>query len=126
MMTIKDAMIGLVLKTVVNRVNNSFDLNKVLDRYNADGRTMMVIITDIGEGTGFSIVNGTLVSGAIENPTCTVRMTKDILAAIVTNKLSQQQAFLMGGVDIESNERLRDSIVLNKIFDEMRGVIVKT
>lgn len=125
-MPIKDAMIGMVLKTVIKRINKNFDVSNVIDAYNADGRTMTIIISDLDEGTGFSIVNGVLESGNIDNPTCVVRMTKDTLAAVLTSKITQQQAFLMGGVDITGNDRLRDSIVLNRIFDEMKGVIVKT
>jgi putative sterol carrier protein len=87
---------------------------------------MTVVISDLGEGTGFSIVNGVLESGNIDDPTCVVCLTKDTLAAILTSKITQQQAFLMGGVDITGNDRLRDSIVLNRIFDEMKSVIVKT
>lgn len=125
-MTIKDGMIKMVLRTVIKKINKNFDMTDIMDKYEADGRTMSIIITDLGEGTGFSVTNGVLVAGNLENPTCVVKMKKDILAAIITNKITQQQAFLMGGVDIRSNERLRDSIVINRIFGEMKGIIVKT
>ena len=125
-MTIKDGMIKMVLRTVIKKINKNFDMTDIMDRYEADGRTMSIIITDLGEGTGFSVTKGVLVAGNIDNPTCTVKMKKDILAAIITNKITQQQAFLMGGVEISSNERLRDSIVINRIFGEMRGIIVKS
>ena len=125
-MTIKDNMIKMVLRTVIKKINKNFDMTDIMDKYKADGRTMSIVITDLGEGTGFSVANGVLVDGNLENPTCVVKMKKDILAAIITNKITQQQAFLMGGVDISSNERLRDSIVINRIFDEMKGIIIKT
>ena len=124
-MAIKDAMIAMVLNTVINRINNNFDMNQLLHEYNAEGRTMTVIVTDLGEGTGFSVVDGALSAGNLDESTCRVSMSKAVLAAVVTNKMTQQQAFLMGEVKIESNERLRDSIILNKIFDEMKEVIVK-
>ena len=124
-MSIKDNMIKMVLKKILKKVNNNFDMTELMNKYKADGRTMSVVVTDLGEGTGFSISDGILIDGSIENPTCTVHVTREILAAIITNKITQQQAFLMGGVLIKSNERLRDSIILNRIFDEMKDIIVK-
>ena len=125
-MAVNDFMIALVLKKVIKRINNNFDITDVLKDYNASGRTMSVVITDLNEGTGFSVVDGVLTAVHVDEPTCTVTLTKDTLAAIVTNKITQQQAFLMGGVDIISSERIRDSIILNRIFDEMKETIVRS
>lgn len=125
-MSIKDGMIAMVLMTVIKKINNNFDVSELIHTYNADGRTMTIVITDLNEGTGFSVADGVLKSGDIDNPTCAVRMTKDTLAAILTDKITHQQAFLMGSVDVISNERLRDSIVLNKIFNEMKEIVVRT
>lgn len=123
-MAIKDGMMKMALNVVIRKINKRVNMSDVLSKYNADGRTMVVIITDLGENSGFSVANGKLVSGTIDDPTCMVSLTKNILGAILTNKITHQQAFLLGEVTVTSDERLRDGIVLNKIFDEMKNSIV--
>lgn len=118
---IQNMIIKRALDAVIKKINSNIDMGEVMSKYNADdGRTMVVAITDLGEDSGFSVVNGKLMSGIIENPTCTVFMSKNVLGAILTNKLTHSQAFLLGEIDIRSDAKLRDSIVLNRIFKEMK------
>lgn len=122
---IKDLIIKKVVHAMVNRANDSFDMQELLNKYSADGRSMAILITDIQDGFGFNIVEGQMAMEAIENPTCVVSMDKKTFSAIVTGKISNSQAFLMDSLQISGDDWLRDSIVLNKIFNELKDTMLK-
>ncbi len=122
-MAIQDRLILGALNAIINKINKNIDMGGVFNKYNADERrTMVVHITDLGENSGFSVIDGRLQSGTIENPTCVVFMTKSTLAAIITGKMTHDQAFLLGQIEIRSESRMRDSIVLTRILNEMKAV----
>lgn len=122
---IKDLIIKKVVHAMVNRANDSFDMQELLNKYSADGRSMAILITDIQDGFGFNIVEGQMAMEALENPTCVVSMDKKTFSAIVTGKISNSQAFLMDSLQISGDDWLRDSIVLNKIFNELKDTMLK-
>ena len=85
---IKDLIIKKVVRAMVKRANDSFDMQELLEKYSADGRSMAILITDIQDGFGFNIVEGQMAMEALENPTCVVSMDKKTFSAIVTGKIS--------------------------------------
>ena len=117
-------MIKAVIVGMVRRANEKHDMQEVLSEHGADGRTMSIIITDIDDGYGFSVENGNIVTASIDNPTCIVSMDKKTFSAIVTSKITPTQAFFRNNIIIDGNEWLRDSIVINKIFEEIKGTML--
>lgn len=122
---IKDALIKRVINAMVGRANEKFDMNEVLEKYSATGRTMSIIISDLDDGYGFNVKDGKLTLEDIVSPTCLISMNKATFSAIATGKITQTQAFLMDSVKIVGDNWLRDSLVINKIFDELKGVMLK-
>lgn len=122
---IKDSILKQVIQAMVNRANNKFDMTEVMNKYNAEQRTMNVVITDLDDGYGFAVVGGRMVLTNVDSPTCVISMTKKTFSAIVTGKISQTQAFLMDSVIVTGNSWLRDAIVINKIFDELRDTMLR-
>jgi putative sterol carrier protein len=122
---LKDLLIKKVVHVMVKRANDSFDMQELLEKYSADGRSMAILITDISDGFGFNIADGQMVMDAIEKPTCVVSMDKKTFSAVVTGKVTQSQAFLMDSLQITGDNWLRDSIVLSKIFDELKDTMLK-
>ena len=123
--TIKDLIIKKVVHAMVKRANDNFNMQEILEKYSADGRSMAILITDIQDGFGFNIIDGQMAMDTIKEPTCVVSMDKKTFSAIVTGKVSQSQAFLMDSLEITGDNWLRDSIVLSKIFDELKGIMLK-
>ena len=122
---IKDSLIKQVVQGMVSRANAKFDMHQVMQKYSAEGRTLNFIITDLDDGYGFAIVDSRMVLTNVLNPTCLVSMEKRTFSAIVTGKISQTQAFLMDEIKVVGTNWLRDSIVINKIFDELKNVMLK-
>ncbi len=122
---IKDSLLKQVIQAMVNRANNKFDMQEMMNKYSAEQRTMNVIITDLDDGYGFAIIGGKMVLTNVEDPTCVISMSKKTFSAIVTGKISQTQAFLMDSVVVTGNSWLRDAIVINKIFDELKDTMLR-
>lgn len=125
-MGIRDTLIKAVILGMIRRANDKHDMQEVLEEHSADGRTMSIIITDIDDGYGFNVTNGKIVTGSIDNPTCIVSMDKQTFSAIATGKLTPSQAFFRNNLTVDGNEWLRDSIVVNKIFDEIKDTMMNT
>jgi len=125
MVGIKDMLIKKVVRAMVSRANDSFNMQEVLEKYSADGRSMAILITDIQDGFGFNIIDGQMAMDTLDDPTCVVSMDKKTFSAIVTGKVTQSQAFLMDSLQITGSSWLRDSIVLSKIFDELKDTMLK-
>lgn len=122
---VKDELIKQVIQAMISRANSRFDMEEVLKKYSAENRTMNIIITDLGDGYSFAVNDGKMIISSVENPTCIVSMNKQTFSAIATGKVTQSQAFLMDAVNIKGKDWLRDSIVLNKIFEEIKAVMLK-
>lgn len=122
---IKDSLLKQVIQAMVNRANNKFDMQEMMNKYSAEQRTMNVIITDLDDGYGFAIMGGKMVLMNVEDPTCIISMSKKTFSAIVTGKINQTQAFLMDSVVVTGNSWLRDAIVINKIFDELKDAMLR-
>lgn len=122
---IRDLIIKKVVHSMVKRANDNFDMQDVLEKYSAGGRSMAILITDIDDGFGFNIIDGKMAMETIENPTCVISIDKKTFSAIVTGKITQSQAFLMDSLQISGDNWLRDSIVLSKIFEELKGTMLK-
>jgi len=122
---IKDNLLRQVIIAMVRRVNEGHNMDELLKKYNAEGRTVVILIKDLEGGFGMSVHDGKLHIGAIENPTCIVEMDKQTFSAIATGKLDPSQAFLMDRIKIDGSSWLRDSIILTKIFAEVKKQALK-
>lgn len=123
-MALSDALVKKVVEVMLGTANKNMDFNNVLKTYNAAGRTMLLQITDIGDGVGFGVADGMLCNtDMITEPTCIVNLNKSIFSSIVTGKVTHQQAFFMGEVEIIGNDWARDSIILSKIFTRIKEVL---
>ena len=123
-MSLTDALVQKAVEVMLLTANRSMNFNKVLKEYNAAGRTMLLQITDIGDGCGFGVVDGKLCDmRAISEPTCVVNLNKSTFSSIVTSKITHQQAFFMGEVEIIGADWARDSIILSKIFTRIKEVL---
>lgn len=122
---IRDRLIKEVINGMVRRANEKYDMKEVLDKYNATGRTMSIVISDLDDGYGFNVKDGKLTLEDIVSPTCVISMNKATFSAIATNKITNTQAFLMDSVKVVGDNWLRDALVVNKIFDELKGTMLK-
>lgn len=122
---IKDSLLKQVIQAMVNRANNKFDMQEIMNKYSAEQRTMQVVITDLDDGYGFAVVGGKMILTNVDSPTCVVSMSKKTFSAIVTGKISQTQAFLMDSVVVTGNSWLRDAILINKIFGELKDTMLR-
>lgn len=122
---IKDTLIKQVINAMVRRANEKYDMRDILNKYNATGRTMSIVISDLEDGYGFNVKDGKLTLEDISNPTCVISMNKATFSAIATNKITNTQAFLMDSVKVVGDNWLRDALVINKIFDELKGTMLK-
>lgn len=122
---IKDTLIKQVINAMVRRANEKYDMREILNKYNATGRTMSIVISDLEDGYGFNVKDGKLTLEEIVSPTCIISMNKTTFSAIATNKITNTQAFLMDSVKVVGDNWLRDALVINKIFDELKGTMLK-
>lgn len=124
-MTIQDSILKKVIEAMISRANAKFDMNDIMKSYQAESRTVNIVITDIQDGYGFGIRDGSIVLDTIDNPTCVMSMNKKTFSAIITGKLSNSQAFFMNLMEITGNDWLRDSIAINKIFELLKDTMLK-
>lgn len=128
-MALKDVIVLSLMNKIVERINgsNTLTINEVLEAYGATGRTMCMTITDIGDGITLTVDDGVMSLEDFDEsvvPTCVVAMNKNTFAAILTNKISHSDAFLRGQMQIVGDNWLRDSVILGKIFEEMKNIML--
>lgn len=128
-MGITDTVIKMAIKKVINDSNKNIDFeNLILSNGSpADVSKKLVIrITDMGSNTGIGIKEGKMVEvDEVKVPDTVFSMTKNTFSAILLGKVDHRQAYYMGAIEADGENWVRDSLLLGKIFDEIKKYILK-
>lgn len=126
-MSIQDSIIKLAIRKVIKKSNENLDFNEIITKngsLNDLDKKLVVIITDMEDNTGLGIQNGKLTEvEKVEKPDTVFSMTKNTFSSIILNKIDHRQAYFMGAIEADGDNWVRDSILLGKIFDEIKAVM---
>ena len=124
---LKDAIIKRAIQKVIKDSNEKLDFDAIIiaNGTAADVNKKLVIkITDMESNTGLGIKDGKMVEvEAVTEPDTIFSMSKNTFSAILLNKIDHRAAYFVGAIDAYGESWVRDSILLGKIFDEIRAVI---
>lgn len=125
--TIRDSVIKMAIRKVIRMSNEKLDFSGLILSSGAESdlhKKLVVRITDMSDNTGLGIKDGKLVEiGEVENPDTVFSMTKNVFSSILLNKLDHKQAYFMGALDADGEDWVRDSLLLGRVFDEIKKVI---
>ncbi len=123
-MSLPDTIINLAIKKVINKSNDKIDFDSLIGSiggiHDVD-KKLVIRITDMKVATGLGIQDGKMVEvEKVNKPDTVFSMDKNCFSAILLNKLDHRQAFFLGAIEADGENWTRDSILLAKIFDEIR------
>lgn len=129
-MTLPDGVIKLAIGKVITKSNASIDFDSLISNigsiHDVD-KKLVIRITDMKSAAGFGIKDGKMVEiDKVDKPDTVFSMDKNTFSAILLNKVDHRQAFYMGAVEADGESWVRDSILLGKIFDEIRKAMKVT
>ncbi len=126
-MTLQDSIIKLAIRKVIKKSNENLDFDAIITKNGSIGdldKKLVVRITDMEENTGLGIQEGKLVEvEKVLNPDTVFSMSKNTFSSIIMNKVDHRQAYFMGAIEADGENWVRDSILLGKIFDEIKRVM---
>ena len=126
-MGLKDAIIKMAIRRVLRDSNEKINFTELITSSGSDSdlnKKLVIRITDMSSVTGLGIQNGAMVEvEKVENPDTVFSMTKQTFSAIVMDKIDHRQAYWMGAIEADGTNWVRDSLLLGKIFDEVKRVI---
>jgi len=122
-----DGIIKLAVGKVISKSNEKIDFDSLIQNigsiHDVD-KKLVIRITDMKSACGLGIRDGKMVEvDKVDNPDTVFSMDKNTFSAILLNKIDHRQAFYMGAVEADGESWVRDSILLGKIFDEIRNVM---
>lgn len=126
-MSLQDSIVKGAIKAVIKRSNENIDFTELIMKTGSQSdvdKKLIVRITDMGENTGLGIQDGKLVEiEKVIKPDTIFSMDKNTFSSIVLGKIDHRQAYFVGAVDCDGANWVRDSILLGKIFDEIKKVM---
>lgn len=126
-MPLPDGIIKMAINKVISKSNASIDFDSLITgigSINDSDKKLVIRITDMKSACGLGIKDGKMVEvDKVDNPDTIFSMNKNTFSAIILNKVSHRQAFYMGAVEADGESWVRDSVLLAKIFDEIRKVM---
>lgn len=126
-MALPDIIIMKAIKVVISKSNEKIDFESLISNigsiHDVD-KKLVIRITDMKSACGLGIKGGKMVEvDKVDNPDTVFSMDKNTFSAIILNKVDHRQAFYMGAIEADGSNWVRDSILLGKIFDEIRKVM---
>ena len=126
-MTLPDGIIKMAISKVITKSNSTIDFDLLIQNigsiHDVD-KKLIIRITDMKSTAGFGIKDGKMVEvDKVDKPDTVFSMDKNTFSAILLNKVSHRQAFYMGAIEADGENWVRDSILLGKIFDEIKKVM---
>lgn len=123
-MTLPDGIIKLAINKVISKSNASIDFESLITNtgsINDVDKKLVIRITDMKTACGLGIKEGKMVEvDKVDNPDTVFSMDKNTFSAIILNKIDHRQAYYMGAIEADGESWVRDSILLAKIFDEIK------
>lgn len=123
-MALPDGIIQLAIRKVISKSNSSIDFESLITNtgsMNDVDKKLVIRITDMKVAAGLGIKEGKMVEvDKVENPDTVFSMDKNTFSAIILNKIDHRQAYYMGAIEADGESWVRDSILLAKIFDEIK------
>lgn len=126
-MSLPDGIIKMAISKVISKSNSSIDFDSLIQNIgslNDVDKKLVIRITDMKVATGLGIQEGKMVEiDKVDRPNTVFSMDKNTFSAIILNKIDHRQAYYMGAIEADGEDWFRDSILLAKIFDEIRKVM---
>ena len=126
-MSLPDGIIKLAINKVISKSNASIDFESLITNtgsMNDVDKKLVIRITDMKVATGLGIKEGKMVEvDKVDNPDTVFSMDKNTFSAIILNKIDHRQSYYMGAIEADGENWVRDSILLGKIFDEIKKVL---
>lgn len=123
-MSLPDGIIKMAINKVISKSNASIDFESLISNtgsINDVDKKLVIRITDMKSVCGLGIKEGKMVEvDKVDRPDTIFSMDKNTFSAIILNKISHRQAFFMGAIEADGDSWVRDSLLLAKIFDEIR------
>ena len=123
-MSLPDAIIQMAIKKVISKSNEKIDFDSLISNigsiHDVD-KKLVIRITDMKSAAGFGIKDGKMVEvDKVDKPDTVFSMDKNSFSAIILNKIDHRQAYYCGAIEADGENWVRDSILLGKIFDEIK------
>jgi putative sterol carrier protein len=123
-MVLPDGIIKMAISKVISKSNEKIDFESLISNtgsiHDVD-KKLVIRITDMKSACGIGIKEGKMVEvDKVDKPDTVFSMDKNCFSAILLNKLDHRQAFFLGAIEADGESWVRDSILLAKIFDEIR------
>jgi len=126
-MVLPDMIIKMAIGKVISKSNAAIDFDTLITgigSINDVDKKLVIRITDMRSVCGLGIKDGKMVEvDKVENPDTVFSMDKNTFSAIILNKVDHRQAYYMGAIEADGESWVRDSILLGKIFDEIKKVM---
>ncbi len=123
-MSLPDSIIKLAINKVISKSNAAIDFESLITNtgsMNDVDKKLVIRVTDMKVATGLGIKEGKMVEvDKVDNPDTVFSMDKNTFSAIILNKIDHRQAYYMGAIEADGESWVRDSILLAKIFDEIK------
>ena len=127
-MALPDGIIKMAISKVISKSNASIDFESLITNtgsMNDVDKKLVIRITDMKTACGLGIKEGKMVEvDKVDNPDTVFSMDKNTFSAIILNKIDHRQAYYMGAIEADGESWVRDSILLAKIFDEIKKVMI--
>lgn len=127
-MTLPDGIIKMAISKVISKSNAVIDFESLISNVGSISdvdKKLVIRITDMKTICGLGIKEGKMVEvDKVDNPDTVFSMDKNTFSAIILNKIDHRQAYYMGAIEADGNNWVRDSILLGKIFDEIKKVML--
>lgn len=126
-MALPDGIIKLAINKVISKSNSKIDFEELITSIggmNDVNKKLVIRITDMKSACGLGIKEGKMVEvDKVINPDTVFSMDKNTFSAIILNKVDHRQAYYMGAIEADGENWVRDSLLLGKIFDEIKLVM---
>ena len=126
-MTLPDGIIKMAINKVITKSNSVIDFDLLIQNIGSIrdvDKKLIIRITDMKSTAGFGIKDGKMVEvDKVDKPDTVFSMDKNTFSAIILNKVDHRQAYYMGAIEADGENWVRDSILLGKIFDEIKKVM---
>lgn len=121
---IQDTLIKIAIRKVIKDSNSKIDFAELIAKTGSQtdvDKKLVVRITDMDDNTGLGILDGKLVEvEKVEKPDTIFSMNKNTFSSILLGKIDHRQAYFIGAIECDGANWVRDSILLGKVFDEIK------
>lgn len=126
-MTLPDLIIRMAIQKVIEKSNAAIDFDSLIMGIGTTSdvdKKLVIRIIDMKSVCGLGIKEGKMVEvDKVDNPDTVFSMDKNTFSSIILNKIDHRQAYYMGAIEADGANWVRDSILLGKVFDEIKKVM---